>query len=244
MAEQIREIVSEAPIAFEEQAIQVSISVGIVNHDASTGTKEILFDRADAGLYKAKRLGGNRCVHFKQLPQTGIKRQMVEQRGHATHASNINPFTGRILLVDDEPSITQILQAQLNRAGYQNVEMQNDATQAIDHCKRMVPDLIIMDVRMPNVNGLQLLSQLKELPEFASIPVLIMTSSNDSRIRIAALKLKANDFLTKPTNAAELAVRVQNALLIKFQHDQLKQISSQLRFEVEVRTQELFFNAS
>ncbi|MDG2012371.1 MAG: response regulator [Pirellulaceae bacterium] len=218
-----------------------NVNIGIARYTPTVTSSEMLFDMADSALYYAK-LDNNSTVRvYSELEAELAQHQHKnDDADNSVLLEQVDPHIGKILIVDDEPLVSGMLFAQLSESGYQQIDTENDATKAIARVHEYQPDLVILDIRMPKINGLEILSQLKSDELTSSIPILIMTSSNDDRIRMAALKLQANDFLMKPANAAELDVRVNNALRMKFQTDQVRRVSARLRFEVEVRTNELF----
>ncbi len=244
LAEQIAAQLEQQPIAVEDNVLAAQISVGIAEISRFIQTPAELFDSADKALYRSKGIPGN-CVTVydsaapRQLDRGYLKQERIKPREDSPVVHQ-PPEEGKILIVDDEPAVTEILANQLNQAGFEHVAWENDATQALSNISTHRPDLVILDIRMPGINGLEILRELRETSEISSIPVLVMTSSADDRIRMAALKLQANDFLTKPANSAELAARVRNSLVVKMQHDQLKSVSARLQHEVNVRTEELF----
>lgn len=244
IGQRIKHEVLARPVSIDGNRIATSVSVGIASQTAKMKTKTELFDRADSALYESKARGRNEVTVY--VPACGnrpehsyLKQKRQIKPAHLEITPRI-PEEGKILIVDDEPAVTGMLQSHLKKSGFELVETENDATKVLPRTKSYVPDLILMDVRMPGINGLEVLKNIRQDGNLNSIPVVIMTSSNDDRIRLAALKLHATDFLTKPVKMAELIARVQNSLIVKFQHDQLKEVSSRLKHEVEVRTAELF----
>ena len=151
-----------------------------------------------------------------------------------------DPRNCKVLVIDDEAAVSKMIQLQLKRADYKDIQIENDATAAIKTITDQQPDLVILDIHMPEINGLEILEQVKADEATAAIPVLIMTGTSDERIKMASLKLGASDFITKPANPADLDARVFNSLKLKLQHDQLVQFSQKLTQEIEVRTAELF----
>ncbi len=243
LSEQIRDKVLAMPVTTEDRTIETTISIGIASVGKALRDKGKLFNSADAALYLSKRQGRNAINVYSDLNSTAIGDTYLKHVPRLEDScSPLNaPHEARILVVDDEPTVTRMLEHQLHQAGYQNVEIENDASQAAGRICDTLPDLVIMDIRMPEVNGLEVLRAIREPSSAAQdIPVLIMTSGNDEPVRVAALKLQANDFLTKPVRPAELDVRVVNLLRLKMQREQLLAFSEKLAHEVEVRTNELF----
>ena len=111
-----------------------------------------------------------------------------------------------------------------------------DSTLALDTIRREKPDVIILDVMMPQVSGLEILQAIRADAELSHLPVLILTASTDADTRKSALTLGATDFLAKPVDASELVPRVRNSLVVKAHHDHLKDYSSHLEQEVRHRT--------
>ena len=101
------------------------------------------------------------------------------------------------------------------------------------------PDLIILDVVMPQVDGIQILTELKANPEMSHIPVLILTATADARVKKNALDIGATDFLNKPVESNDLLPRVRNSITFKLQRDQLRDYAGFLEDQVQLRTSEL-----
>ena len=102
-----------------------------------------------------------------------------------------------------------------------------------------MPDLVLLDVMMPHVSGLDILAELRGSPSTRNIPVLILTASTDRDTRLLALQRGATDFLGKPVDPSELVPRVRNALLVKAHQDHLEQYAERLEQQVHERTREL-----
>ena len=148
-------------------------------------------------------------------------------------------YDGRIMIVDDEPINIKLVQKYLRDAGYQNFVTTTDSRQAVELIHRELPDVIVLDVMMPHVSGLNILEVVRSDRELANIPVLFLTASTDEQIKSHALELGATDFLTKPVKPTELIPRIKNSLILKAHQDQLAAYSKRLEFEVRQRTEEL-----
>lgn len=146
---------------------------------------------------------------------------------------------GKVMIVDDEPIIVRVVQKYLRNAGYSDFATTTDSREAIRTVREQQPDLIIMDVMMPHITGLQLLEVIKGDRNLCHIPVLILTAAADENTKSEALELGATDFLTKPLKPSELAARVKNALVVKAHHDQMAAYSKRLELDVQARTAEL-----
>ena len=146
----------------------------------------------------------------------------------------------RVMIVDDEEANVLTVRQHLIRAGYENFIFSTDARTVISQASTERPDLILLDIKMPHINGLELLKILSEDASLRGIPVVILTAASDPKIRTAALEMGAHDFLTKPVDPSELVPRVRNALMIKAHFDQLDEQNAQLEQTVRRRTQELY----
>ena len=147
--------------------------------------------------------------------------------------------TAKIMIVDDEPVNVKVVQKYLKLAGYQHFTTSTDPRPVVEMVAKEMPDVILIDVMMPHVSGLQILEKLREDVRLAHIPTIVLTASDNEQTKIEALELGATDFLAKPVNSAELIVRVRNALLVKAHHDHLKTYARDLEQQVRRRTAEL-----
>lgn len=123
--------------------------------------------------------------------------------------------SARILMVDDEPINMEVLQIHLEAEGYSNFISISDSSQAIQRIRDADPEVVLLDLMMPVVSGFDILVELRADELFQHLPVLVLTSSNDSETKLKALRLGASDFLSKPVDASELALRLRNTLAAK-----------------------------
>jgi two-component system KDP operon response regulator KdpE len=114
----------------------------------------------------------------------------------------------RILVVDDEPQITRVLRTSLSSQGY-DVRVANDGETALEIMKDWIPDLVITDLSMPNMDGLQLCRQLRLT---SKIPIIVLSVKGEERIKVQALDAGADDYVTKPFGIEELLARVRASL--------------------------------
>jgi CheY-like chemotaxis protein len=113
-----------------------------------------------------------------------------------------------ILVADDEPHIGQIIQLKLERAPY-DVTLVADGRAALDHLEGGEPvDLVLLDIMMPHMSGLDVLGALKQLPHRRETPVIILTAKGQDADRERAFELGAVDFLTKPFSPNKLLIRI------------------------------------
>lgn len=126
----------------------------------------------------------------------------------------------RILVVDDNPTNIRMVRSMLANEPYDIFEA-HDGIEALKTVPEILPDLIITDVIMPQLDGFGLVKALRESPSSAAIPVLMVTSLHELKIKLKGLEAGADDFLTKPFISVELLARVRSLLRIKLLHDEL-----------------------
>lgn len=122
-----------------------------------------------------------------------------------------------ILIVDDEPSICELLTFNLDKAGYHTMEANNGHT-ALELARTAKPDLIILDLMLPGIDGMEVCRALKGQQYTAGIPIIMLTAKNDEIDTIIGLELGADDYMTKPFSPRELIARVK-AVLRRSQKD-------------------------
>ena len=126
-----------------------------------------------------------------------------------------------IMMVDDEAYTMEALKMFLQDAGYRKFVLVEDSVQALEKLEKNQPDVLLLDVMMPVVSGFDILRELRKNLNFAHLPVIILTSNSEAETKLEALDLGATDFLGKPVDPSELALRVRNALAVKAYQDQL-----------------------
>ncbi len=144
----------------------------------------------------------------------------------------------RVLIVDDERHNRQLLEVMLASEGYL-LETAESGEEALDLVVRHPPDLVLLDVMMPGMDGCAVTATIKRSPATQSIPIILVTALDDRAARMKGLKAGAEDFLTKPVNRAELCVRVRNLLRLKAQGDFHDKYGRMLEDEVGLRTADL-----
>mgnify|MGYP001620152403 CR=1 FL=1 len=144
----------------------------------------------------------------------------------------------RILIVDDEERNLKLMSAILENYDYV-FETARNGVEALEKTKEFNPDLIFLDVMMPEMNGYEACRRLKENPATQYIPVVMLTALADRESRIKGLESGANDFLTKPIDSIEVMVRAKNLLRVKEFEDFLKQYNEILKAEVREKTAQL-----
>lgn len=124
----------------------------------------------------------------------------------------------RILVVDDEPEAVELVEFNLKKAGF-DVITATDGAQAVKKTRSARPDLIVLDLMMPEVDGLEVCKILRRDPATARIPIIMLTAKATEVDRIVGLELGADDYVTKPFSPRELVLRV-NKILRRGQTDQ------------------------
>ena len=144
------------------------------------------------------------------------------------------PQTERLLIIDDDEAIISLLDRILRRGGYQNVRSATDARLALPLFREFEPDLVLMDLHMPFLDGINVMGQLRQrnLPgEF--LPVVLVTGDATPEARQEALSAGASDFLLKPFDATDVLLRIRNLLNLRKQyhdvHAQVQQHQRELR---------------
>lgn len=159
---------------------------------------------------------------------------------HATNPRNyFATKQAKIAIVDDEELNIEVVQGYLEQEGYSNFCRTTDATQAVPLIATECPDVVLLDVMMPNVSGLEVLSAMRQRPDLRHIPAIILTANTSTETKFEALNLGASDFLGKPVDPSELLLRLRNVLATKAHHDYLEDQSVSLEQRVAQRTEEL-----
>lgn len=145
-----------------------------------------------------------------------------------------------ILIVDDQQANIDLLSGLLDIQGYTNIKTTNDSRMVVSLFKSFAPDLILLDLMMPYFTGFDVLGQLKELiPENSYLPILVLTADISSEAKKRALVAGAKDFLSKPFDMTEVALRIDNLLFARNLHAELLRENLVLEARVRERTAEL-----
>ena len=118
----------------------------------------------------------------------------------------------KILAIDDEPANAQLLEAVLADNGYEDVKAITDSRLALEVWRTFAPDLILLDLMMPYVDGMAILETLRSDPEGASLPVMVLTADETKETRLRVLNAGATDFILKPFSLTETLLRIENLL--------------------------------
>ena len=145
----------------------------------------------------------------------------------------------RILMVDDEEANLDILRRTLSRAGFWRLESTMDSREAASLYVRHRPDLILLDLHMPHMDGLQVLDTLREIAEATYLPILILSGDLTPEARRDALSRGAKDFVNKPFQPDELLLRIKTLLETRFLYLEIQSQNQVLEAKVRERTREL-----
>jgi CheY-like chemotaxis protein len=121
------------------------------------------------------------------------------------------PIDAKVLLVDDEDQLRRVMRDLLERDGYQVTEAR-DGVEALDQIDRHAPDIIVLDLNLPGLDGYGVLSHLRSRPATAGIPVVVLTAQGDEDNEVRVFEMGADDFLSKPFRARALSVRLRAVL--------------------------------
>ena len=136
---------------------------------------------------------------------------------------------GKILIIDDEPGNVQIFERVLRGAGFSNIASITDSLKAVETYKKFRPDLILLDLKMPNLDGFGVMDALKKVDTAAYLPILVLTAQRDQPTRRKAIKYGAKDFISKPFEMTEALTRVRNMLKVSLHRDEIRETHPDLK---------------
>lgn len=156
----------------------------------------------------------------------------------------MNPSTtidtkANILVVDDIPENIHLLSDTLSQSGY-DVRGVISGEMALRVVKSLKPDLILLDVMMPGLNGYQVCQQLKADPETQDIPIIFLSANNDTIDKAKAFSAGAVDYIDKPFQIGEVLLRINNQLKFKAAQEEIRQLNAQLQQRIQERTDQLY----
>lgn len=147
--------------------------------------------------------------------------------------------SAHIMIVDDQPANVLLLAKTLRSRGFLQLETFTDPRQALQRCREAMPDLILLDLNMPHLDGFAFMEQLRGIEAELQPPVLVITALHDLDTRLQALQAGARDFLTKPFEVLEALARVCNLIEMHLLHKAMRSHNAQLEQKVRERTEEL-----
>jgi len=145
---------------------------------------------------------------------------------------------GTILVVDDEGTNRMLMKALLSSRGYQVVEAES-GEQALEILESSKVDVVLMDVMMPGIDGIEACRRIRRRAEWIHLPIIIVTSLTDRETRIKGKEAGCDDFLNKPVDDLELLARVHNLVLVNLYHENLKKQHERLETLVAKLSAEL-----
>lgn len=149
----------------------------------------------------------NEEISTKEISRIlGIPEKEVERR-----IRNFSDTRQKIMIVDDEISTLLPLKRSLESEGYSVIEAVN-GYEAIEKSKKELPDLIVLDLMLPGIDGFEVCTQLKKDSLTEKIPVIMLTARDEVRDKLEGLEIGADDYVTKPFNLNELKARIRNVL--------------------------------
>ncbi|MFQ5489735.1 MAG: response regulator [Phycisphaerae bacterium] len=198
---------------------RVTVSVGVCQSRPESLEKVIR--RADQALYEAKNTGRNRVCMARDAVSSETspsEETTVSESSEVTNSPQVE--SANILVVDDDPANRVLFTKFLTRqAGYQVCEAE-DGTAALAMVNQKRPDVIIMDISMPNMDGLQCTQHLKGDPATRDIPIIMVSARTRKADILEGLKAGANEYLVKPVHAEELTLRVRS--MVTFNRNRLE----------------------
>ncbi len=144
----------------------------------------------------------------------------------------------RILVVDDVADNVEILRMRLGALGYEVIEA-SDGEQALARVAEALPDLVLLDIMMPKIDGLEVVRRMKADSTLPFIPVILVTAKATPKDVVAGLDAGGDDYLTKPIDHGALVARVRAMLRIKALHDQVQELNQGLEAKVKAQVEEL-----
>jgi adenylate cyclase len=148
--------------------------------------------------------------------------------GRREYTPGVVRSPARILVVDDAPANVRVLETRLRKDGYE-VVVARDGEQALAAVRETQPDLILLDIMMPKIDGIEVCRRLKADPALGFTPIIMVTAMTDSKDLVAGFEAGGDDYLTKPVDRQALAARVKSMLRIKALHDTVQEQAERLK---------------
>jgi two-component system cell cycle response regulator len=138
-----------------------------------------------------------------------------------------NDRSAVVLVADDSRVVRSLLRRQLEEQGHDVIEAV-DGFDALERCEASLPDVVLLDIEMPNLDGHEVLERLRQIPTCVDIPVVFLTARTTTEDVVEGLRLGAHDYLRKPFEPSELLARVSGAVRVKRLQDELRQRNAEL----------------
>ena len=144
-----------------------------------------------------------------------------------------NILDSKILVVDDEPANVRLLDQILQREGYTSIRSTTDSREVVEIYQEFQPELVLLDLNMPHLGGIQVMKELKKIENNNHIPVMIITAQSDNLNCVMAFEAGALDFLSKPFDFLEVSLRIRNLLrllfIIKSKNNEIQDLMETIR---------------
>ncbi|MBN4078301.1 response regulator [Nitrospina gracilis] len=178
---------------------------------------------------------------MNQNPKTDLKPKKIDSiLNDLSETRNIELLDAKVLIVDDEPKNVEVIKQVMEMAGYENIRFTCDPREVCGIYKSFWPDLVLLDLNMPHMNGFEVMEELKKVEQRDYVPVLVLTAQTDRESRLKALRAGAKDFLLKPFDLVEVIHRIQNMLEVRLIQNKLRNQNFNLEEKVQERTKELY----
>ena len=179
-----------------------------------------------------------RCGLIDTLSHATWMKTDEQQAGGESPVPALHPKM-KILVVDDEPFNVALLEDMLSLSGYKRVKSISDSRLAFETYRGFEPDLVLLDLMMPHIDGFQVLETLRSTASEILLPVIVLTADATEETRRRAFRAGASDFLLKPLDHAEVLSRIGNMLEIRRVHLQLDLQRGAVEDAARARTSEL-----
>ena len=176
-------------------------------------------------------------VAVESSSQSASARPSIDSAQLVTNTESLRSC--KIMIVDDEPLVIRVVKRFLAGDGFTNFVTIEDSRHAMEAIRRESPDVVLLDIMMPNITGLDLLRERQKDQSMTLVPFIILSANSENQIKREALALGATDFLSKPVDASDLTVRVRNSLTVKRHQDHLANYANELEKEVQLRTAQI-----
>lgn len=245
-AEAMRIAVRDAPRRLKP----VTVSAGVAAHGAQHPTADGLVSAADEALRRAKERGGDQVVGHAFDGET--EGALAVRGAPGAAVADLDPWArpssngeaplleAHIVVVDDEQPNLRAFSRGLRALGFRHVTTFQDPVAAVEAMEADPPDLVLLDLIMPVMDGFDVLDRMRPLMEREGfLPVVILTGDRNPEVRERALRLGGKDFLNKPVDLTELEARILNLLEARALHRALRDARDRLEERVRERTREL-----
>ena len=155
-----------------------------------------------------------------------------------------NILDSKILVVDDEPANVTLLDQILQKEGYTSIRTTTDSREVVEIYQEFQPELVLLDLNMPHLGGIQVMKELKKIENSNHIPVMIITAQSDNLNCVMAFEAGALDFLSKPFDIIEVSLRIRNLLrllsIIKSKNNEIQDLKETIReHDIELNTERI-----